>query len=378
LKDFPTRKYLILLFWSSLLAVSLGAAPQQLESLTAGGKTFHRVKITQVTPDAIYFTHKGGLAQLPLSDLPPKLAAQFGYHPDKAEAYRNELQQAAEERKKQLQAQLENIRDNSANPLEQLSPAERALSRFREMPTLHLQVDLREFYREMELYTKRQGRRPSCAVFAVVGALEYQNARFRGEKEILSEEYLIWATRESLGMTDTPNRPDEDRAGQSDAGFSLIEVAQALKTYGIPLQESMPNTFGTGMEAITSPGDSIVQEALDRTNIQAYMITGRSPRDRIAALIQCLNEGVPVVAGMAWPHSNTLRNTHLLSEQKPVNNYFHAVTIVGYQCISGQLEDTTFCFKNSWGPRWGEAGYGYVTYDYLTRWMTSAIFLDVK
>jgi C1A family cysteine protease len=54
------------------------------------------------------------------------------------------------------------------------------------------------------------------------------------------------------------------------------------------------------------------------------------------------------------------------------------VTIVGYQNTGGQVEGTTFLFKNSFGPAWGEGGYGRVTYRYLRNHLLSAALLEVQ
>ncbi len=45
----------------------------------------------------------------------------------------------------------------------------------------------------------------------------------------------------------------------------------------------------------------------------------------------------------------------------------HAVCLVGYS-------DKTqmFKFKNSWGPNWGENGYGYISYDYARNFLLDA------
>lgn len=40
----------------------------------------------------------------------------------------------------------------------------------------------------------------------------------------------------------------------------------------------------------------------------------------------------------------------------------HAVLLVGYN-----EEKKVFLFKNSWGPEWGQAGYGFVTADHIDR-----------
>jgi C1A family cysteine protease len=93
--------------------------------------------------------------------------------------------------------------------------------------------------------------------------------------------------------------------------------------------------------------------------------------------VHALNSGIPVPVGMAWPHYRSLR-TGYLSAQQPVPDSGHAVTIVGYRCPSGHLEDTVFLFKNSWGPQWGQGGYGTVTFGYLNKNLGEAVLLEVQ
>lgn len=48
----------------------------------------------------------------------------------------------------------------------------------------------------------------------------------------------------------------------------------------------------------------------------------------------------------------------------------HAICLCGYD-----EKRQAFRFKNSWGAGWGEAGYGWITYRYVTAYAHSAITL---
>jgi len=106
-------------------------------------------------------------------------------------------------------------------------------------------------------------------------------------------------------------------------------------------------------------------------------LPGRDHATLLNNLVQALNAGIPVPVGMAWPSYFTIHGG-FLSEQKPPPNSGHAVTIVGYRCASGRLEDAVFIFKNSWGPQWGQGGYGVVTYGYLNNYLGDAVVLEVQ
>jgi C1A family cysteine protease len=250
------------------------------------------------------------------------------------------------------------------------------LQQFGHPATVGAEVDLRPKFFQLELNVKNQGRRPSCAVFAIVSALEFQNAQLTGATQKFSEEYLIWATRKTAARI-APASNDADPADDADEGFTLSEVVNALRAYGVPLQASMPNTFGRAMKAIEEPAPAVVQEARDHRRVFVHSIPGRDNLTRINNLVHALNAGVPVAVGMGWPYFRFIRSGYL-SEQKPVPGAGHAVTLVGYKSASGRLEDTVFLFKNSWGVGWGQGGYGWVTFGYLERNLGDAALLEVQ
>ena len=68
------------------------------EIKTTTGKTYHDVRVTNVTPAEISIMHESGVARIPMKDLPDDLKAKFGYDPEKAEAH----VKAAGEAEKQL------------------------------------------------------------------------------------------------------------------------------------------------------------------------------------------------------------------------------------------------------------------------------------
>lgn len=353
----------------------------RFESLTVGTRHYDQVVVRSVTARSITVTHSAGLASIPLRELPPELQAKFGYSPD-AERAADENLAAARKRNEERLARLQASR-GSARAEEGGNRFERLLQGFGQPPELRAEVDLRPRFRELSLWIKDQGRRPSCSVFAVVSALEYQNAELSGKAEKLSEEYLTWATRRAtqrLGARPAPEITDDpggSTADDQDEGFTLPEVVAALRAYGIPPQSSMPNALGLRMEDIPEPPAAVVEEARRHRRVFIHLIPGHDAATRIGNLIGALNEGVPVAIGLRWPHYRTLRAGYL-SEQQPILGYAHAVTLVGYSCPSGRIEDAVFTFKNSWGTLWGEGGYGHVTYGYLNRQLLDGVVLEVQ
>lgn len=371
----PIRRLLAVLC-GLMLAPALSLAQDQpathgpgtaIESLTVGATTYRQVKVRSVNARTLVITHAGGMASLRLRDLPPEWRERFRYDPA-AEAALEQAEAAAPKPKPKTAAPAAKKRE---------TPFETLLRSLGQPVVLKPEVDLRGSMASLNLSVKDQGRRPSCAIFSIVSALEYQNALLAGRAEKFSEEYLIWAVRRTTKRL-APTGVAETEADQAaDEGFSLGEVVTALRAYGIPLQSTMPNTFGTKIEAIEDPPEAIVEEARQNQRIGFHALPGRDNATRINNLVIALNSGVPVPVGMAWPHWRSIKSG-FLSAQKPVTGVGHAVTIVGYRCPSGRMEDTQFIFKNSWGIGWGQGGYGIVTFDYLQQHLGDAVLLELQ
>lgn len=370
--------------WALALALGFGPAAQAggpeagrivagktLESLTVGKTVYREVVIKSVTARTVMFKHRGGLASVKLRELSPEWQERFGYDPAAEQASDEALKRAQAERQARLAA---------AAQADQAAQAKAAASRFEQVlqacgqPVTPLaEVDLRPRFRELELHAKNQGRRPSCAIFAVVSAIEFIHAENTGKAEKFSEEYLIWATRKSLQR---PVQAEAAMTGEdADAGFALTEVVMALRSYGIPPERAMPNTMGRAIDAVADPSPEVIAAARSRTQGSVYQVPGRDNATVLNNVVHALNAGLPVAIGTAWPRFFNMRAA-LLNSQEP--SYSHAVTLVGYRCPTGRIEDATFIFKNSWGADWGANGYGYASYSYLLKHLHTAILLELR
>ena len=351
-----------------LAAVEPAGPGTKFDILTVGSVIYRQVQVRSVNARTVIISHAGGLSSLRLHDLSPELQARFHYDPAAEAAAEQSARAPAPAPKPKRPAPGK----QPATAMEQL------LGKLGTPAQVQAEVDLRPAFFELDLYVKNQGRRPSCAIFAVVSALEFQNAQLTHRAEKFSEEYLIWAVRKTLQRPVTPAAANA-AAGEEDPdeGFSLTEVVTALRAYGIPLQASMPNTLGRKIEDIAEPPEEIVSEARNRRRVFVHLLPGRDPASRVNNLLHALNSGLPVAIGLAWPNHRTIR-TGFLSGQTPLKDSGHAVTVVGYTCASGRLEDATFIFKNSWGINWGQGGYGVVTYGYLSQHLHDAVLLEVE
>ncbi len=344
----------------------------ELGSFTVGKTTYTGVRARSRDVRSLFFSHQGGVGSVRLRDLPAELQARLGYDPDTAPLDTPPPAPVLPATKPSSSSNNRNT--PTTTRLEALFLA------YAEPPVLQASQSLQTEFIRLGLYAKNQGRRPSCSIFAVVSALELQNARLTGNVETLSEDYLLWATRRSLGVPGAaaPLLTDPQTGEVTeDAGYTLPSVIGALQTYGIPLQDDMRNQPELSGKTSAEPAPATIARARARRQVFISQIPGRGPVEKLPRLVQALNAGFPVPAGIAWPNERSVRGGYL-SNQQPMQDAFHAVTFIGYECPTGKLDEAVFVFKNSYGPRWGQGGYGRATAEFLTRNLVEAYVLDVR
>lgn len=346
------------------------AAGTRIDSLTVGDNTYRQVQVRSVSARTVMITHSSGMASIRLRDLSPEWQTRFHYDPVAEAAADEAAKSTAVAPVSPSTHQAKRVDADNASKLDAL------LRKFGQPAAVQPAVDLRPKFFQLELGVKNQGRRPSCAIFAVVSALEFQNAEVSGHVEKFSEEYLTWAVRKTVQRLPAAGTAEVAAAAEDkDDGFTLSEVVAALRAYGIPLQSSMPNTFGRKIDSIEDPPIPIISEARSHQRVFVHHLPGRDAATRLNNIVQALNAGVPVAVGMGWPNYRSIR-TGYLSGQKPTGG--HAVTLVGYTSATGRIEDAVFIFKNSWGVDWGQGGYGTATYGYLSSNLGDAVLLEVQ
>jgi hypothetical protein len=359
------RRRVIRLFL--FLIAGAGCCPALLfaETWTIDGEVYERVRVHEVTPADVTIFHSGGISKFTLEELPAALRERFAFNADQAEEWQAAEAESRERERAAMEARAAEQRAAIAR-----RKAERQQSRPNELRLpapqnviFHEKKDFRPFYFEKGLYSKDQGRRPSCSVFAVVSALEYEQAQRTGRAEPLSEDFLIWATLQL--QTGIP----------IDSGFNFPEVITALQTYGVPPLAVMPNTFGKSAAEI-KPTPAAVQIARQRRAVIPVWFRHDDPY-LVERIVSVLNQDKPVIVAIRWPHPRTLRNNLLLKSQKPLEGAAHAVTLVGYKNSGGAEGETTFIFRNSWGYEWGAAGCAFLHEKFLRENILGACFLRV-
>lgn len=374
----------------TLSTLPRSAPGTELGTIKVGTRTYHDVRIKSYDSRSLIFTHSEGLGSARLRDLTPDLQDLLGYNPSQAEP--SAPPAIASAKPAQVPAQTltalpQPLETTDAPDASAPTAFDALVTAFGTKPDLRVSQNLQSEFFRLSFTAKSQGRRMSCAIFAVVGALEFQNAKATGTPQKLSEDYLIWATRRiagqaparSTGQAKPPvsqNAVPRRESQPEDLGYSLSDVISGLRAYGIATQSELPDQYPAKDSAEIAPDDVVIASARTRRLVNILPVPGRQNQTVLANIVHALNCGYPVPIGLRWPYENSIR-TGFLRDQAPRPNAFHAVTLVGYECPNKKIEDTVFIFKNSFGAAWGVDGYGRATWSYLEQNLTDAIVLDV-
>ena len=195
-----------------------------------------------------------------------------------------------------------------------------------------------------------QGQLGSCTANASSNAL-----RFLLKKEKLTEWqpsrlYIYWFSRFLEGTT------------SEDSGCYIRDVMKAIHTYGACDEKLLPYNINNYR---TRPSNSCVRNATPHIKDFKYL----SVNNNETSIKNCLTTGFPIVFGIEIYESfesDNVANTGIVpmpdaSKEQMLGG--HCVTIYGFDDNKKQ-----YIVMNSWGPRWGDKGFFYLPYDYVTRY----------
>jgi C1A family cysteine protease len=223
---------------------------------------------------------------------------------------------------------------------------------------LPVAVDLRPWCSPIE----NQGALGSCTANAVVGLVEYFERRAFGKYIDGSRLFLYKATRDLLHWT-------------GDTGAYLRSTMGALALFGVPPEEYWPYQIAVFNNEPTAFCYSFAQ------NYQAISYYRLDPPATTPAVLLTrvkthLASGLPSVFGFTVYSSivqaaTTGRIPYPGLGEKVLGG--HAMLVVGYDdnlvitnTNTGARTKGALLVRNSWGPAWGDHGYGTLPYDYIS------------
>ncbi len=201
-------------------------------------------------------------------------------------------------------------------------------------------VDLRQHMTTIE----DQGELGSCTANAIAGAYEYLEKRITGNEGDVSRLFIYYLERKIEGTV------------EQDSGASLRNGMKVLHQYGVCSEDTWPYDVHSFKK---EPHHHAYSEAKGHTIDEYY----RVPVE-LHAMKTCLAEGYPFVFGTKIFSSFEEHGHHGrigLPGSGEKNLGGHALLACGYSD-----HDEVFLVRNSWGTDWGEGGYCYFPYSYLT------------
>lgn len=246
-------------------------------------------------------------------------------------------------RRTQRRYRLDGCRRSRIQPLLKLARPFLSLLSRQQLPNT---VDLRSFFPPIE----EQFSSGSCVGSALASILEYFYFSTTGHMKKFSRLFIYYNAR----MLE--DEISQRHATRSDSGADLQFAIVSLMKYGgcedhyWPFYEHLINV---------QPHEQAYE------NSQYYRLDEiRRLSNNVNQLRECLAEGYPFVMAIKI-FSSFASNHHgyipMPKRHEKPSQYRHAVACVGY-IHSARV----FIIRNSHGIHWGDRGYGYLPYDYVT------------
>jgi C1A family cysteine protease len=225
-------------------------------------------------------------------------------------------------------------------------------------------VDLRPWCSDIE----DQGQLGSCTAHAAVGIVEYFERRSNGKHLDGSRLFVYKTTRNLIGVT-------------GDTGAWLRNAMGALVTCGVPAETYWPYT-DSDPEFDREPSQFVYAVADNFETTKYFAHDPLSQNVKRPAVLESVKDylavGVPAMFGF-WGYKsfdNGDKPGHIPyptdAEVAGESDWGHAIAAVGYDdkkkivnTVSNKSTTGALLIRNSWGPTWGNNGYGWMPYDYV-------------
>jgi len=229
-------------------------------------------------------------------------------------------------------------------------------------------VDLRQKY-DSKNPILNQGVLGSCTAFSIGSLLTYNNIKQDAEsdnpnnysvEEFIPSQLFIYYNERVM-----------ENSVNSDSGAYIRDGIKSVSKQGACRLDKWPYDI---RKFIIRPPEEAYKQALNHQAILYFRILNSNLNN----LKACLAEGFPFGFGFSV-YSSFMSDAVAKTGKVPTPKYTesllggHAVVCVGY-------DDYTryFICRNQWGPDWGDHGYFYMPYSYLTNPKLASDFWVIK
>lgn len=200
-------------------------------------------------------------------------------------------------------------------------------------------------FRKDQSPVRNQGAIGSCVGMSTAGAVECLRRKDLDEySTIYSPIFLYYEARKLQGWVDV------------DSGCYIRDAVKTAQKVGVAVESHWPYRE----DRFTDSPSSTAYEGATRWKLGAYFRCDTGPD-----ILKALEQGYPVVGGFVC-YSNMFTREVDRTGIVPLpgaEDYVlggHAVLFTGWDKERKLVE-----FKNSWGPEWGDGGYGWLPYRYI-------------
>lgn len=223
---------------------------------------------------------------------------------------------------------------------------------------------------DIQTPVKNQKKRDTCAYFAVSALVESQMKKLTGEDYDISEEFEVFRHKVANAW-----RPEVEFGNTYDILQSIKSDMFVYEEAQLPYQAESPD-FTKPFSAEQTAFYDLRKQKVPSVQIRSLgmkqltqMFVRRSWSEHVINEIK-QDRPVVVTLNVAIPHINDEKGTFTMTpeiaaqcDSKAIPCGGHAILLMGYDD-----ERQVFMFKNSWGPTWGNSGYGYVTFDHVNNY----------
>lgn len=232
-------------------------------------------------------------------------------------------------------------------------------------PKLPKSVDLREWCSPVE----DQMDLGSCTANAAVGIVEYFQKRAYGI-HIEGSRLFVYKTTRKLMMA------------EGDCGAWLRSTMGALVLFGVPDEKYLPYTLDgltVNPDWDNEPDSFLYAMAVHYATIAYFCHDPAGKKQNKEEVLNTVKKylaaGIPSMFGFygfsSFDHSDSPGSIPYPCKNEKAE-WGHAIVAVGYDdkkkivnTLCGEETTGALLIRNSWGPSWGDEGYGWLPYKYV-------------